>query len=188
MEPNHIPFENLPITNRFMFALVFGHKRIAKPFLKAILGIKIFDLQEPEAEKSAESSLFNKGGSYRNLKEQYIIFICPDDIFKQDCAVYKFKNMEIGQPEHELGDLCFKNYNVAEKSVKEYLEYFATSKDTSKGTKDIERQRQWYLSDNETRKRYMTWQQELDDLVYDERQRTKAAEKRASEAESRANE
>lgn len=32
----------------------------------------------------------------------------------------------------------------------------------------------------------MTWQQELDDLVYDERQRTKAAEKRASEAESRA--
>ena len=42
------------------------------------------------------------------------------------------------------------------------------------------------LSDNETRKRYMTWQQELDDLVYDECQRTKAAEKRASEAESRA--
>ena len=34
----------------------------------------------------------------------------------------------------------------------------------------------------------MTWQQELDDLVYDERQRTKAAEKRASEAESRADE
>ena len=32
----------------------------------------------------------------------------------------------------------------------------------------------------------MTWQQELDDLVYDERQRTKAAEKRASEAETRA--
>lgn len=169
-----------------MFALVFGHKRIAKPFLKAILGIKIFDLQEPQPEKSAESSPFNKGGSYRNLKEQYIIFICPDDIFKQDYAVYKFKNMEIGQPEHELGDLCFKNYNVAEKSVKEYLEYFATSKATSQETKNIERQRQWYLSDNETRKRYMTWQQELDDLVYDERQRTKAAEKRASEAETRA--
>lgn len=108
MEPNHIPFENLPITNRFMFALVFGHKRIAKPFLKAILGIKIFDLQEPQPEKSAESSLFNKGGSYRNLKEQYIIFISPDDIFKQDCAVYKFKNMEIGQPEHELGTYASK--------------------------------------------------------------------------------
>ena len=34
----------------------------------------------------------------------------------------------------------------------------------------------------------MTWQQELDDLVYDERQRAKAAEKRASEAETRADE
>ena len=83
--------------------------------------------------------------------------------------------------------IIFNKYrDVAEQSVKEYLEYFATNKATSKGTKDIERQRQWYLSDNETRKRYMTWQQELDDLVYDERQRTKAAEKRTSEAETRA--
>ena len=32
----------------------------------------------------------------------------------------------------------------------------------------------------------MTWQQELDDLVYDERQRTKAEKRRADEAESRA--
>ena len=246
MDPNHVPFEELPITNRFMFALVFSHKHIAKPFLEAILGIKIFDLQEPEPEKSTETSPFNKGvrydvfvkeqgpdgeimrtfdiemqiedthelpkraryyqalcdsealnkgESYRNLKEQYIIFICPDDIFKQDRAVYRFKNLEKGHPEHELGDLCYKNFyifnkyrDVAEQSVKEYLEYFATNKATSKGTKNIELQRQWYLSDNETRKRYMTWQQELDDLVYDERQRTKAAEKRASEAETRADE
>ena len=246
MDPNHVPFEELPITNRFMFALVFSHKHIAKPFLEAILGIKIFDLQEPEPEKSTETSPFNKGvrydvfvkeqgpdgeimrtfdiemqienthelpkraryyqalcdsealnkgESYRNLKEQYIIFICPDDIFKQDRAVYRFKNLEKGHPEHELGDLCYKNFyifnkyrDVAEQSVKEYLEYFATNKATSKGTENIELQRQWYLSDNETRKRYMTWQQELDDLVYDERQRTKAAEKRASEAETRADE
>ena len=27
MEPNHIPFEDLPITNRFMFALVFSHNK-----------------------------------------------------------------------------------------------------------------------------------------------------------------
>jgi hypothetical protein len=85
--------------------------------------------------------------------------------------------------------IIFNKYrDVAEQSVKEYLEYFATNKATSKGTKNIELQRQWYLSDNETRMRYMTWQQELDDLVYDERQRTKAAEKRASEAETRADE
>ena len=34
----------------------------------------------------------------------------------------------------------------------------------------------------------MTWQQELDDLVYEERQRTKAEKRRADEAESRADE
>ncbi len=244
MQANHIPFENLPITNRFMFALVFSHKHIAKPFLEALLGIRILDLQEPEPEKSAESSPFskgvrydvfvrelgsegdairtfdiemqiedthelpkraryyqalcdsealNKGESYRNLKEQYIIFICPDDIFKQERAIYRFKNIEIGHPEHELGDQCFKNFiifnkykDVAEKSVKEYLEYFATNKATSQVTQDIERLRQWYLSDNETRKRYMTWQQELDDMVYEERERTKAEKRRADEAESRA--
>ena len=32
----------------------------------------------------------------------------------------------------------------------------------------------------------MTWQQELDDMVYEERERAKAAERRADEEESRA--
>ena len=32
----------------------------------------------------------------------------------------------------------------------------------------------------------MTWQQELDDMVYEERERTKAAEKRADEEKARA--
>ena len=104
-------------------------------------------------------------------------------------------NLEKEHPEHELGDLCFKNFyifnkyrDVAEQSIKEYLEYFATNKATSQETKDIERQRQWYLSDNETRKRYMTWQQEIDDAVYVERERANAAERRADEEKSRADE
>ena len=78
--------------------------------------------------------------------------------------------------------------DVAEKSVKEYLEYFATNKATSQVTQDIERLRQWYLSDNETRKRYMTWQQELDDMVYEERERANAEKRRAEKEKSRADE
>ena len=78
--------------------------------------------------------------------------------------------------------------DVAEKSIKEYLEYFATSKATSKGTQDFERLQQWYLSDNETRKRYMTWQQELDDMVYEERERANAEKRRAEKEKSRADE
>ena len=45
----------------------------------------------------------------------------------------------------------------------------------------------WYQTDNETRKRYMTWQQEIDIAVYRERQRADNAERRFFEAKDRAN-
>ena len=44
----------------------------------------------------------------------------------------------------------------------------------------------WYQTDNETRKRYMTWQQEIDIAVDLERQRADDAEKRFFEAKDRA--
>jgi len=61
MESKHTPFEQLTITNKFMFAMVFSHKEIAKPFLEAVLGIKIYELREPEPEKTIEVSPVSKG-------------------------------------------------------------------------------------------------------------------------------
>ena len=55
METKRTPFEQLPITDRFMFAMVFSHKEIAKPFLEAVLGIKIHELRDPEPEKTVET-------------------------------------------------------------------------------------------------------------------------------------
>ena len=62
-------------------------------------------------------------------------------------------------------------------------------------TENIDRLVKWYQTDNETRKRYMTWQQEIDIAVYRERQRAKEIQKqadaekaRADEAEARADE
>ena len=228
-----------------MFAMVFSHKEIAKPFLEAVLGIKIHELRDPEPEKTVEVSPFykgirydvfvketghggetlrsfdiemqmedtkeipkrtryyqamcdseslNKGEVYYNLKELYIMFLCPEDIFGQGKAVYRFKNLEVNNPEIELGDLCFKNFyifnkyrDVAEKSIREYMEYFATRKPSSPETKKIDRMVKWYQTDNETRKRYMTWQQEIDIAVDQERQRANDAEKRFFEARDRAN-
>ena len=160
MDNKRIPFEQLSITNRFMFAMVFSHKEIAKPFLEAVLGIKIHELRDPEPEKTVEVSPFykgirydvfvketgpggetlrsfdiemqmednkeipkrtryyqamcdseslNKGEVYYNLKELYIMFLCPEDIFGQGKAVYRFKNLEVNNPKIGLGDLCFKN-------------------------------------------------------------------------------
>ena len=228
-----------------MFAMVFSHKEIAKPFLEAVLGIKIHELRDPEPEKTVEVSPFykgirydvfvketgpggetlrsfdiemqmedtkeipkrtryyqamcdseslNKGEVYYNLKELYIMFLCPEDIFGQGKAVYRFKNLEVDNPKIELGDLCFKNFyifnkyrDVAEKSIREYMEYFATRKPSSPETKKIDRMVKWYQTDNETRKRYMTWQQEIDIAVDQERQRANDAEKRFFEARDRAN-
>jgi len=244
MNTKRIPFEQLPITNRFMFAMVFSHKEIAKPFLEAVLGIKIYELHEPEPEKTIEvspaykgirydvfvketgpdgetlrsfdielqmentreipkrtryyqamcdSEALSKGEKYRNLKELYIIFICPEDIFGQGRAVYRFQNLETENPKIEMGDLCFKNFyifskygEVAEKTIREYLEYFATSKPISPQTEDIDRMVKWYQTDNETRIRYMTWQEEIDDAVDLERQRADEEKARADEEKARA--
>ena len=244
MNAKRIPFEQLPITNRFMFAMVFGHKEIAKPFLEVVLGIRIHELKDPEPEKTIDVSPFykgirydvfvketgpdgetlrsfdiemqmednvdipkrtryyqamcdsealNKGEVYYKLNDLYIMFLCPEDIFGQGKAVYRFKNLEVDDPKIELGDHCFKNFyifskyrDVAEKSIREYLEYFATRNPSSPETKKIDRMVKWYQTDNETRKRYMTWQQEIDIAVYRERQRADNAERRFFEAKDRA--
>ena len=246
MDAKRTPFEQLPITNRFMFAMVFGHKEIAKPFLEAVLGIRIHELKDPEPEKTVEVSPFykgirydvfvketgpdgetlrsfdiemqmednedipkrtryyqamcdsealNKGEVYYKLKDLYIMFLCPEDIFGQGKAVYRFKNLEVDDPTIELGDLCYKNFyifnkyrDVAEKSIREYLEYFATRRPNSPETENIDRLVKWYQTDNETRKRYMTWQQEIDIAVDRERRRADEIQKQADAEKARADE
>ena len=92
--------------------------------------------------------------------------------------------------------IIFNKYrDVAEKSIREYLEYFATRNPSSPETKKIDRMVKWYQTDNETRKRYMTWQQEIDIAVDRERRRADEIQKqadaekaRADEAEARADE
>ena len=78
--------------------------------------------------------------------------------------------------------------DVAEKSIRQYMEYFATRRPNSPETEQVDRWVKWYQTDNETRKRYMTWQQEIDIAVDLERQRANAAEARADKAEARADE
>ena len=55
-------------------------------------------------------------------------------------------------------------------------------------TENIDRLVKWYQTDNETRKRYMTWQQEIDIAVYRERQRANEIQKQADAEKARADE
>ncbi|MCQ2106981.1 MAG: hypothetical protein MJZ26_14470 [Fibrobacter sp.] len=63
-----IDFSKLYITNRFMFPLVMSLKEIAKPFIEAALGIKIYDLRDPEQEKTEQVSIFNKSVQNESCK------------------------------------------------------------------------------------------------------------------------
>ena len=82
--------------------------------------------------------------------------------------------------------IIFNKYReVAEKSIRTYLEYFATKKPMSPETENIDRLVKWYQTDNETRIRYMTWQEEVDDANdrADEAERRADAEKARADAE-----
>ncbi|MCQ2124838.1 MAG: hypothetical protein MJZ25_11690 [Fibrobacter sp.] len=88
-----------------------------------------------------------KGADYEELQEQYILFICPNDIFHKEKAIYKFQNREECDPNILLGDLCYKNFYIFKK----------------------------YRMDPAARKAYMTLEQELNirckKLIKEEKQR-----------------
>ena len=119
-----------------------------------------------------------------------------DDIFGKGRAVYRFKNLETDDSKIEMGDHTFKNFfifskyrKVAEKAIRDYMEYFATNKANTPATEDIDRLVKWYQTDSNTRIRYMTWQEEIDDmraLADEEKARADKAEKRADEEKARA--
>ena len=75
----------------------------------------------------------SKGGFYTNLKDQYIVFLCPKDIFKRGFPVYHFENRAREDTDITLGDQTFKNFYIFSKYeefknpvVKAYMKYFAT--------------------------------------------------------------
>lgn len=218
------------ITNSFVFPLVMSHKEIAKPFIEAALGIKIYDLKEPEQEKTEQVSIFNKsvrydvftqqidengetissfdlemqvkdtkelpkraryyqsvrdthelhrGIMYKSLKDQYVLFICPDDIFGEDLPIYSFQNFAVENKDVALNDRTFKNFYIFneykklpdEHPLKPYLKYFATNTADSTETEEIDTKAKWYQTDNQTQERYMTWEQEIQLAREDEREK-----------------
>ena len=70
--------------------------------------------------------------------------------------------------------------------MREYLEYFATNKANSPETENIDRLVKWYQTDSNTRIRYMTWVEELDEAVDRERERADVEKARADEEKARA--
>ncbi len=213
-------FSKITITDRFMFPLVMSHKEIAKPFIEAALGIKIYDLKDPEQEKTEQVGFFSKSVRYdvytqeinangkivrsfdlemqmedtkelakraryyqsihdtrelqkkvpyKDLKDQYVLFICPNDIFKAGLPIYSFQNYATENKSIALGDRTYKNFYIFNEykklpdthPLKPYLKYFATNTAESTETEKIHTKVEWYRTDGTTQERYMTWEQEI---------------------------
>lgn len=59
----------------------------------------------------------SKGDFYTSLREQYVIFLCPVDIFRRGYPVYHFENRAKENPEITLGDLSFINFYIFTRCV-----------------------------------------------------------------------
>ena len=220
------PFEDLTIQDNFMFVKVFSNPETAKPFLEAVLKIKIqkisvvgeYHLDANPQKKRVRFDIFAKedvgdavgrtfdiemqvvdtgelplraryyqsicdvetlGTSrrYKELKEQYVIFLCPKDVFGKGRAIYEFENIEKNDHSIPLGDLTYKIFCIfnkyrefTDKAVREYMEYFATSKVDSQTARNLQDQVDFYRRDVKTRSDYM----DLEYLLSEERREGRA--------------
>ena len=122
---------------------------------------------------------------YKELKEQYVIFLCPEDVFGKERPIYEFENREKNDPSLTLGDLTYKiflNFSkydaVTDDSVRDYLKYFATDEATTAATLAIQDKVDFFHRDPKTRSDYMTFEAMLEE----EREEARKEERQLAEA------
>ena len=110
----------------------------------------------------------SKGGFYTSLKEQYIIFLCPMDIFGRGFPVYHFENRAREDFSVTLNDRTFKNFynfnryeEFTNPVVKAYMKYFATRNADSRETETINDQVSFFKADTLMRNKYMAYEFDL---------------------------
>jgi len=110
----------------------------------------------------------SKGDFYTRLKEQYIIFLCPIDVFGHNFPCYHFENRAREDSSITLNDLTFKNFYIftrykefTDPVVKAYMKYFATKNADTHETRTINDQVSFYKDDTLIRSKYMTYEFDL---------------------------
>ena len=123
----------------------------------------------------------SKGDFYTSLKEQYIIFLCPMDIFGGKHHVYHFENRAKEDTNIRLNDLTFKIFYIfrmyekfTDPIVKAYMKYFATRNADSDETETINDQVSFYKADTLIRNKYMTYEFDLHESKEEGRMEGKA--------------
>ena len=96
-------------------------------------------------QAAIDISFLDKGNSYNNLNDSFIIFICLFDVIGKNRSVYTFENLCIEDKNTPLQDGTRKVIinaeafnNTEDKELKEFLEYLKTGKATNEFTREIE--------------------------------------------------
>lgn len=115
-----------------------------------------------------------KGDTFSRLKDNYVIFICLDDIFGRSLPVYSFKNTCEEEPALSLNDRTFKIFFNAQKydkmpgeELRNFFSYLNNGKAASEFEKRIEQHITEARHNAEWRRKYMTWEQEVN-LKYEQ--------------------
>ncbi|MBO4638989.1 MAG: Rpn family recombination-promoting nuclease/putative transposase [Treponema sp.] len=143
---------------------------------------KAFDLEMQSTDKGElperaryyqgvlDVQALSSGADYKELKDNYVIFICVPDIFKKGLAKYTFENLCLENTEIKLNDRAYKYFFIAQnydkildEKQKAFLKLVmspnttGTDSFTEKVTKLVEEAKlntQW-------RKQFMEWEREM---------------------------
>ncbi|UTC77736.1 Rpn family recombination-promoting nuclease/putative transposase [Treponema sp. OMZ 799] len=112
-------------------------------------------------QAALDISFLDKGNSYNNLNDSFIIFICLFDVIGKNRPVYTFKNLCIEDKNTPLQDgtqkviinaEAFKN--TEDKELKEFLTYLKTGKTNNEFTRGIEEMIQTVKQNEQARQEY----------------------------------
>ena len=112
-------------------------------------------------QAAIDISFLDKGNSYNNLNDCFIIFICTFDAIGKNKPVYTFENICVEDKNISLQDGTKKVIINAEafkdtkdKELKEFLEYLKTSKPNNEFTRRIEKMIQTVKQNEQARQEY----------------------------------
>ena len=126
-------------------------------------------------QAAIDISFLDKGNSYNNLNDSFIIFICTFDAIGKNKSVYTFENICIEDKNTSLQDGTKKIIinseafeNAEDKELEEFLEYLKTGKVKSEFTREIEAMIQTVKQNEQARQEYRlmsTFEMDIKDSV-----------------------
>ena len=112
-------------------------------------------------QAAIDISFLDKGNSYNNLNDSFIIFICLFDVIGKNKAIYTFENLCIEDKKTPLQDGTKKVIinaeafnNTENKELKDFLEYLKTGKANTEFTRGIEAMIQTVKQNEQARQEY----------------------------------